>query len=143
MGDPKKSLWTKIWQFLITSGIGFILDFITYTILTQKFGFRVATANILSSIVGATFAFIVSTHKIFDTNKTRIPLYLKYVMYILYQMVLILAVSFLGEYLNTLLTQNVDIAFINQNRKLICKVLITPITMTCNFLVMKAISEKV
>ena len=143
MDDPKKSLWTKIWQFLITSGIGFILDFITYTILTRQFGFRVVTANILSSIVGATFSFLVCTHKVFETNKTRIPLYLKYVMYILYQLALIVAVSFLAEYLDTLLKQNIDIAFINENRKLICKVLITPITMTCNFLVMRAISEKV
>lgn len=143
MADSKKSLWTKIWQFLITSGIGFILDFITYTVLTQHFGFRVFTANCLSSIVGASFAFIVSTRKIFDTNKTRIPLWGKYVLYILYQLVLIFLISKLGDYLDGLLVTNIQFQLVQQYHKLICKVLITPITMTCNFLVMRAVSEKI
>lgn len=143
MKDSTRSLLNKIWKFLITSGIGFILDFITFTILSQVLGMRVLYANYLSSLVGATFAFIVSTHKIFDTNRTRIPLWAKYLMYIIYQLVLIFLVSYLGDMLDSFIVLHPDWGLIYNYHKLACKVIITPITMTCNFLVMRSLSEKI
>ena len=143
MDNTSKRLWTKIWQFLITSGFGFILDFSVYTILTSVFDLRVFIANILSSIVGATFSFIVSTHKVFETRKSRIPLFFKYILYIIYQIILIIFVSVLGDRLDVTIMQNINFPLIRQYHKLFCKMLITPITMTCNFIVMRTISEKI
>ena len=61
----KKLDLDKIIKFVLTSGIGFVLDFISYFMMTQLINISVVYANFTSSIIGATFVFIVSTRKIF------------------------------------------------------------------------------
>ena len=143
MKESTENLLRKAVRFLFTSGIGFILDFIAYTLLTQLLDFSVLKANFISSLIGATFVFIVSTHKIFESSNSQVSIYLKYAAYILYQLLLIYLVSLLGEAINTFIIGHISFRLIVRSSKLICKVLITPITMTCNFFVMRYVSEKI
>ena len=64
-------------------------------------------------------------------------------MYVIYQLVLIFLVSYLGDMLDSFLVLHPDWGIIYDYHKLACKVIITPITMTCNFLVMRSLSEKI
>ena len=143
MNEAAKSLLKKALKFVFTSGIGFILDFCVYAVLTQLAGFKVMQANFISSMLGATFVFIVSTRKIFENSKKALPLPVKYGAYIAYQLVLIFAASWLGERIDVLINTYVDIWFILEYSKLASKILIVPFTITCNFFVMRFISERI
>ena len=82
-----KRLIYQVLQFIGISGIGWVLDFITFVIL-GFFSQNHATNNYISSWVGVTFVFFFATRKVFD-NKSYIPLWVKYVIYIVYQLILI------------------------------------------------------
>ena len=133
----------KFLHFLFTSGIGFIMDFTVYFLLTQKIEFEVFTANCISSLVGASFVFVVSTHKIFSLKEKGLPVWCKYLMYILYQMLLIFVVSLIGGKVNYLIESVFTNEIIVKYSKLISKVMITPITVFCNFIVSSIITEKI
>ena len=123
------------------SGIGWILDFCTYTVL----GFlseNLVLNNFISSWVGVTFVFIFATRKIF-MNNSRIPLKWKYLIYIAYQFVLIFLVSILLGKIDGLITEYVTVGIILKFSFIISKIIITPITMVLNFFVMKGLIEKI
>lgn len=132
----------QIYLFLGISGIGWILDFTTFTIL----GLLLSNLFIVSSVsalIGASFVFSLSPKFIFN-NKKSLPFRLKYFFYILYQVILILLLSFLivevEGWLKIFLVQYLP--FINGFCYILSKILITPIAMACNFCVMKFIIEK-
>lgn len=131
-------------HFLMVSGIGWLIDFGLYTVLGKYTTIPPAWANMLSGIPALTFVFYISTRKIFQKADKGFPISIKYVIYFLYQMVLLLFVSYLCELLfgffsGIILPEyDIDEIFI----KLFSKVCITPITMVCNFIVMKLLSEK-
>ena len=77
--NVKKLDLDKIIKFVLTSGIGFVLDFISYFMMTQLINISVVYANFTSSIIGATFVFIVSTRKIFIHDNSKIPLMCNYI----------------------------------------------------------------
>ena len=130
----------QILQFLGFSGIGWILDFIVYTILSL-FVLNLFICNVCSSFVGVSFVFIFSTRFVFQ-NKQRIPLLAKYFIYILYQVVLILLISKLLVFVNALIIDYLNFWIFPKFSAVLSKMLVTPITMTCNFIVLKYISEK-
>lgn len=143
MNTNAENLLKKAVKFFFTSGIGFVLDFCSYTYMTQKMDLGVLHANFISSLIGATFVFFVSTHKIFNSQKSRLPLPMKYFAYIVYQLLLISLVSLLGEQINLLIHAHFQCDLLLRYSKLMCKVVITPVTMTCNFLVMRFLSERI
>lgn len=135
-----KKLLRQAVAFVGVSGIGWILDLCTYTIL----GFLSADLvvnNTISSWVGVTFVFIFATRKVFKNN-SRIPLGWKYAVYLLYQCVLIFFISMLLNTINTVIVDHIMIAFVQRFSTIISKCLVTPITMSLNFFVMKIIIEK-
>ena len=136
-----KKLIKQAVGFIGISGIGFIIDFIIYTILTNFINISVNIANMTSSFVGVSFVFVVSTRKLF-INNSKINIKLKYIIYIIYQIMLISTVSYilviLKEYLLT-----IDIIFITKYINIIVKIIITPFTMLINFMVMKYLIEKI
>lgn len=140
----KHMLLRQAIRFLAVSGSGWVIDFGCYYLLVRYGHLIVAYANMLSSIPAITLVFIVSTHKIFDRNKEGLPLWGKYAIYFLYQMVLVFCISWVGEWLFWLLSQTVlmSVPLIAANLKIICKILITPLTMTINFFVMKILCER-
>lgn len=134
-----KKIFIQFIKFLFISGTGWIIDFGLYLILTGVFNLKIMYSNILSSIPAITFVFIVSTKKIFRENKTRLSTKQKYIIYFLYQMILIFLISSLAQILYVVALKN-NINF--NSLKLVIKLLITPITMILNFFVIKYLAEK-
>ena len=134
-----KKLIIQFFKFLLISGTGWLIDTTIYTILTVILKYNVIFSNILSSIPAITFVFFVSTRKIFLTHIGKFSLKQKYLIYILYQIILIVTVSLIGQML-----YNISEPLLNNKGllKIIIKLTITPITMITNFFVMKFLAEK-
>ena len=133
-------LLKKFCAFLLCSGIGWLIDFGIYWLLTSQFGFPVTGANYISSIPAITFVFFVSTRKTFLCRPDGLSKAAKYVIYVVYQLLLLTAVSVLAGWLHPILQEALP-AF-QDYAKLLSKVCITPITMICNFFVLRMIAEK-
>ena len=136
-----KNLLKQAIKFVGLSGIGWLLDFGTYTII-GFFSENLFLNNTISSWVGVTFVFLFSTRMVFSNN-SKIPLKVKYVIYLLYQCVLIYLISKLLSLVAAWIMTNFTWQLIVKLAYLIAKVLVTPITMTLNFFVMKGIIEKI
>ena len=135
----KKLLYQAI-RFIGLSGIGWLLDFGTYICL----GFissNLVINNFISSWVGVTFVFIFATRKVFQNN-SRIPLGVKYLIYILYQIILITLVSKLLGAIDSFIVSHIAWELVLKFSGIIAKIIITPITMILNFFVMKGVIEK-
>ncbi len=136
-----KMLLKQIVKFVGISGIGWLLDFFTYTSLSFC-SHNIEINNIISSWIGVTFVFIFATRKVFKNN-SRISLKKKYAIYLAYQLILIYLISKLLGYVNSYIISNIMIEEILRLSTVISKVIITPITMIMNFIVMKSIIERV
>jgi len=110
--------------------------------LTSRGG-EVWYSNFISAIPSVTFVFFVSTQKTFSKNKSRYSLKTKYFIYLIYQFLLLVIISAAGQAIYNLLTGFALQTVIFENLKIVVKILITPITMTINFFVMKLLVEKV
>lgn len=137
-----KKILKQFINFLFLSGIGWLIDFTLYLLFSNVFNLKIIHSNILSSIPAVTFVFFVSTRKIFAKNNSRISLKEKYLIYFLYQLILILLISLLAQYLYLLSLKNISMNIELKLLKIIIKILITPITMLINFIVMKFLIEK-
>ena len=136
-----KELLIKGLKFIGFSGIGWLIDTTIYMILTSIFKLNIDISNIFSSLVGVTFVFIMSTRKIF-VSKSKINIKIKYLIYVIYQVVLIITVSKLMLLLKSAITP-LNIELINKYINIIVKIIITPFTMVINFIVMKLLIEKI
>lgn len=135
-------LFRQILKFVSVSGIGWILDFLTYTIL-GLLSSHLFYNNFISCLVGATFVFVVSP-KIVFINKGELPKLVKYAIYISYQIMLIYFLSYVLVEINSVLVSILK-SFLSCSipySYLMSKILITPLAMTCNFIVLKIIFEK-
>lgn len=144
MKEKLKRLMVQLFHFLVVSGIGWLMDFGLYTLIAKFTEIPVEYGNMISGIPALTFVFLVSTRKIFEKSAGKMPLWGKYIIYFVYQMVLLSLVSHLcgmlfGIY-QRVLPREWDIAEIYL--KIFSKICITPVTMICNFCVMKKLSEK-
>lgn len=137
-----KKILKQFINFLFLSGIGWLIDFTLYLLFSNIFNLKIIHSNILSSIPAVTFVFFVSTRKIFSKNNSRISLKEKYLIYFLYQLILIVLISLLAQYLYLLSLKNISMNVELKLLKIIIKILITPITMLINFIVMKFLIEK-
>ena len=137
-----KKILKQFINFLFLSGIGWLIDFTLYLLFSNIFNLKIIYSNILSSIPAVTFVFFVSTRKIFSKNNSRISLKEKYLIYFLYQLILILLISLLAQYLYLLSLKNISMNVELKLLKIIIKILITPITVSINFIVMKFLIEK-
>ncbi len=135
-----KRLLLQALRFFGLSGIGWLLDFGTFVLL-GRFSGNVVANNIVSSWVGVTFVFVTATRKVFR-SRGRIPLGVKYVLYLAYQCILIFLVSKLLGWISTQLAGS-GIGLLQRYAGIIAKILVTPVTMVTNFLVMKGIVEKI
>ena len=130
----------KAIKFTFVSGIGFIIDFIIYNILILIFHINVGISNMISSLVGVTFVFFTSTKHIFENNTSNIKLKYKYLIYVVYQIVLILVASrviiiFKNFFINS------NIMLVAKYAKILAKICITPFTLTINYFVMKKLTK--
>ena len=135
-----KQLYLQALKFVGVSGIGWCMDFALYTTLAWC-GVPLFTANLLGSTLGVTFVFISSTRFIFK-NQGPIPLYAKYLFYLLYQAVLLFFMSKLLVTVHGLLGVYAP-AFVPASiLPLLAKMMITPVSMVINFIVLKNMIEK-
>ncbi|MBR1623434.1 MAG: hypothetical protein IJ675_05940, partial [Pseudobutyrivibrio sp.] len=81
------------------------------------------------------------TRKVFQNN-SRIPLGVKYLIYILYQIILITLVSKLLGAIDSFIVSHIAWELVLKFSGIIAKIIITPITMILNFFVMKGVIEK-
>ena len=135
-----KNLLNQAIRFIGLSGIGWILDFCVFTLLSLRIE-NLALVNMLSSLVGASFVFIFSTRFVFMDSHT-IPLIYKYLVYVLYQLLLIYLISRLLAFVNSVILMLFAAKLITSLSAVISKVLVTPITMAINFFAMKFVIEK-
>lgn len=135
-----KKIFLQAIKFIGLSGIGWLLDFGTYTGLGY-ISSNLVINNIISSWVGVTFVFIFATRKVFKNN-SKIPLKWKYFIYILYQCILIFFISKLLNIVNEVLLAQIPVEVLIKFSPIIAKILVTPITMVLNFFVMKSVIEK-
>lgn len=140
MNDIKRMV-SQFIGFIGISGIGWLLDFIVYSCLGVFYN-NYFLNNILSSLLGATFVFLFSVRVVFQ-NKHKVPLWMKYAIYIAYQCVLIFLVSKMLMLLDIWILNHIDINIIKRFSHLIAKMAITPVTMLCNFIVMKNVVENI
>lgn len=75
-------------------------------------------------------------------NDSRIPLGAKYVIYLVYQLILILLISKLLVSIDSFIAVHATIGIIVKLSSILAKIIVTPITMTLNFFVMKGVFEK-
>ena len=136
-----KALLKQAVKFIGLSGIGWIIDFSTYSGLCLLYN-NIVVNNIISSWIGVTFVFIFATRKIFKNN-SNISLRIKYIVYLCYQMILIFAISKLLGYVNNYIISNITMEMVVSLSSIISKIVVTPITMIMNFIVMKSIIEKI
>ena len=138
--SPLRRLLGQALRFLGLSGIGWLMDFTVYTLLSLRME-NLALVNVLSSLVGASFVFLFSTRFVFRDSH-RIPLYLKYAIYIVYQLLLIYLISKLLAWVNGVIVAHAPWPLLVSLAPVLSKILVTPITMTVNFFAMKTVIEK-
>lgn len=134
-----KILLKQAFGFFGLSGIGWLMDMTIYTIFTS-IGFPTIVSNIISSGVAVTFVYIVSTKKMFINKNESFDLEKKYIMYIVYQIVVICVFSFI---ISKLAISLESVSFLESFAKISAKIIVTPFTMLINFAFMKFLIEKV
>lgn len=164
-----KAVLIQALKFFGISGIGWLIDFSVFAILHKFVGeslvlnlgvLKLDACNMISMLCGVTFVFFVSTRKTFNVNLKRFSLKKKYLLYICYQLVMMVISSLIvGGFINLFTGLDGATAFSasgvfdgNVLQKVVlfvlkpeisAKICVTPITMICNFLFMKFLSEKV
>ncbi len=130
-------------RFVLISGLGWLLDFGLYVWLTAGFGLCVSAANFLSAIPALTLVFLFSTRRIFAARQGRFSLRQKYLACLAYQCVLAAGVSLLEERLFFAVSAAGWGTWISaREMKLFVKCAVTPVTMICNFIMMKFLTER-
>lgn len=138
-----KLIYRQIIKFLLVSGTGWLIDFGLYSILASIFGLNVLISNLISTIPAFTFVFFISARHIFKTNVRLFSVKQKYIFYFSYQILLVIIISFFGQWSYNFLLPALTNNGINPvMSKFIIKILITPITILVNFTVMKLLTEK-
>lgn len=137
-----KRIFHQFILFVLVSGVGWLMDFSIYTLLSYLTDLKVIVINIISSIPAITYVFLLSNKKIFKNEHSRLSLKTKYLLYFAYQLVLLLCISAFGELLYGIFIDVITVPFLLEHLKIVIKILITPITMTVNFIVMKNLIEK-
>lgn len=127
-------------RFIGLSGIGWIMDFGTYTGLGVVSP-NLVINNIISSWVGVTFVFAFATRRVFE-NTSAISLKWKYLIYLVYQCILIYFVSRLLNIINGAILSSIEVEVIRCFSTILSKIIVTPVTMVLNFYVMKGVIER-
>ena len=124
------------------SGLGWCLDFGIYLALTLLLELPVQAANHISTIPAVTLVFFLSTRHTFRQRPGGLPLWLKYILYVVYQLLLVTGVSWLGQQVYDLLIVLPLPALILDSLKILIKIGITPITMLLNYFVLGWLTER-
>lgn len=125
--------------FVLISGVGWLLDFSSYTVLTQWLGIGSAKANFMSSMVGVTYVWIVALGRLFRRKSDGLPVHL--LIYWAYQALSISAYSLLIAVIaasapNAWISQSIGIP-----AALVAKIIATPVNLLTNFMFMSFLTR--
>ncbi len=137
-----KKLIIQAFKFFGLSGIGWIIDFGVFTLLTNVIHVPAGAANIISSLCGVTFVFFTSTIKTFAVKTERFSLKQKYIFYVLFEIIVILVASKCVGLLSGVFAQ-AEWEIVVKFAPILAKICVTPFTMLCNFIFMKILTEKI
>jgi putative flippase GtrA len=125
--------------FLLVSGIGWILDLVSYITLTQVFGLPAAYGNFISSMIGVTYVWAVALKRVFNRGGANgfkfLPVYWGY------QTLSGLAYSMLISFVIVeLISFKVD-QVVTLPAAVLAKILVTPANLLTNFMFMAILTK--
>jgi putative flippase GtrA len=124
-------------RFVVLSGFGWILDFVVFWIGITKIGLVPGIANFVSATVAAMLVYCSSQWFVFDNRRIA---FTATVGYLLYTEVNIVVWALVIHYISIEITKMVEIDI--KSAALVTKIVITPLSLGCNYLVSRAISSK-
>src|SRR3990167_9555372 len=116
-------LLQRSFRFVLIAGMGWVLDMLVYSMLLSL-DVRAALANSVSASIGVTFSYFMSARVVFYYEGAF--LMLKFVLYVLYNCVVILFFSFTIECLSIVFHVS----------PVVVKCLVTPVTLLTNFIML-------
>jgi len=125
--------------FVLISGIGWLLDMLTYAALSQLIGVEPAYANFLSSMVGVTYVWIIALNRLFKRREYSKSIYLP--IYWGYQGISILAYSAL---ISVVASSSINFRIgemLGVHSGLIAKIIITGPNLLTNFIFMTILTR--
>ena len=133
LGTLKKFLY-----FALLSGLGWLLDFSTFTVLL-KFNVLDFIANFVSSYVGVTFVWFTSLRMVFSqSGKSRMTFLL---IYWGFQFISISVYSQLLHMVASTFSDAGFLAKISNNPGVAAKIIVTPFNLVTNFLFMRYLTH--
>jgi|LNAP01.1.fsa_nt_gb putative flippase GtrA len=120
--------------FVFISGVGWLLDMVSYAALSQLVGAAPAYANFISSIVGVNYVWIIALNRLFDRREYGKSIYLP--IYWCYQGISILAYSALISIVATTAINSKIGEIIGVDFDLVAKIIITGPNLLTNFIFM-------
>lgn len=121
--------------FAMVSGVGWLCDMLTFTILVKLFDAPPFVANFVSSYAGVTFVWFVSLKMVFKRQSSGRNVFL--LAYWGFQFVSILAYSEVLHLLAATLREAVSVPGVAVNADIVAKIIITPFNLVTNFVFMK------
>jgi putative flippase GtrA len=122
-------------KFAFLSGLGWVCDFITFTLLLTLFDVPAFIANFVSSYVGVTFVYFTSLQFVFSKRDTRRGRFM--LLYWSFQFVSILAYSAVLHRLAAMLVTGELAILVGAHGGVWAKIIVTPVNLLTNFLFMK------
>jgi len=125
--------------FVLISGVGWLLDMMSYAALSQLVGMAPAYANFIASLVGVTYVWIIALNRLFDRREYGKSIYLP--VYWGYQGASILAYSALisivaESAINSKVSEIFGVPF-----GLVAKIIITAPNLLTNFIFMTILTR--
>jgi len=118
--------------------VGWLLDFILFFIIVEKFNADPFWGNFFSATVAVSFVFLASTKKTFNASD-RYSVY-KYIIYLCYQFCSIAFFSWLIHWVANSVTININFLLLDGN--LLSKIICTPFSLVTNYVFMKILIER-
>ncbi|GLC97809.1 hypothetical protein Tamer19_72180 [Cupriavidus sp. TA19] len=125
--------------FVLISGVGWLLDMVSYAALSQLVGVAPAYANFISSMVGVTYVWIIALNRLFDRREYGKSIYLP--IYWGYQGASILAYSALISIVAASTINSKIGEILGVPHHLVAKIIITGPNLLTNFIFMTILTR--
>jgi len=122
-------------RFVVLSGFGWILDFFLFWIGITKVGLSPGLANFVSATFAAMCVYCAAQWLVFASRRISLT---ATAGYLLYTEANILVWALVIQFFSNAITKIVEIDL--EMAALVAKIIVTPLTLGCNFLVSRKIS---
>jgi putative flippase GtrA len=126
-------------RFTLFSGVGWIIDLVTFSLLVNKFHIQPFYANFISSYIGITFVWFMALNAVFEKKN------ISYARYLLtYWTFQLFSITFYSELLNfifVILQGNLPMILWTNSQELLSKIIVTPLNLFTNYIFMKNLTK--